>query len=139
MTTVTDTKHIQYNRLDRDYSASYDGEFIGAYATYHAAELALDDHALYLAEQGLDRTATELDGGWSDDPFDDGPSQEEQAAATAAWIPCEGGWEQYTPHPFDSSRTVRLFQPYLANRDTPLTTIVTAGPDCPRAAQTAAP
>lgn len=63
MTTTTNLKCIEYSRLDRDYSAWYDGEFIGAYPNYLAAERALDDHALYIIEEGLDRTATELDGG----------------------------------------------------------------------------
>lgn len=50
---------------------------------------------------------------WSDDPWDDGPSQAEQAESAARWTECEGGWEQYTPHPFDPSKTVRLFQPRI--------------------------
>lgn len=48
-----DLKRIEYSRLDRDYSAWYAGEFIGAYPNHLAAERALDDHALYLAEQGV--------------------------------------------------------------------------------------
>lgn len=123
----------------REYVGTFDGQALCYGDEYRDVQIRLANYRRELLESGALATATELDGGWSDDPFNDGPSQEEQAAAAAAWIPCEGGWEQYTPHPFDSSRTVRLFQPYLANRGTPLTTIVTAGPDCPRAAQTAAP
>jgi hypothetical protein len=48
-----DPKRIAYSREDRDYWAYYDDEFIGAYPNHLAAERALDDHALYLAEQGL--------------------------------------------------------------------------------------
>lgn len=121
MTTVTDTKHIQYNRLDRDYSASYDGEFIGAYATYHAAELALDDHALYLAEQGLADTTTYP------------PIGECTLCGAAAWQ-----LDETTTAPLCPDHKC-VENEWIANRDTPSTTFVTAGPDCPRAAQTAAP
>lgn len=48
-----DPKQIAYNRADRDYTALYDGQYIGSYATYHQAEVALDDHALGLLQDGL--------------------------------------------------------------------------------------
>lgn len=66
MTTIdtpTYRKEIVYDRETRDYEASYDGQLIGYYDNHLAAEVALDDYALHLIESGLDRTATELDGG----------------------------------------------------------------------------
>lgn len=72
----------------------------------------LDPALLEIVEAAQQRAAGAAPR-WSDDPWDDGPSQEEQAASAAAWIPCEGGWEQYTLHPFDPSHTVRLFQPRI--------------------------
>ena len=87
--TPTFTKYIGYDRLTKDYAAYLDGEVIGFYATYHEAEVALDAHVADLQAAGLDRTATELDGGapaWeavapidpaavepSEPPVDDGP------------------------------------------------------------------
>lgn len=53
MTTLSTAKHIQFNRADKDYSAYYDGEYIGTFATYHQAEIELDAHALDLLERGL--------------------------------------------------------------------------------------
>lgn len=61
MTTATDPKRISYDRETRDYAAMYDGELIGFYPSYHAAEVALDAYALELAIEGLSYTATELD------------------------------------------------------------------------------
>lgn len=132
MTTTSDAKRIQFNRADKDYSAYYDGELIGVFGTFHQAEVELDAHALDLLERGLldtvegittmqwqaprtladvaaDRAQHTTDS--ADDPFNDGPSQAEQAASAARWKECEGGWEQYTLDPFDSSKTVRLFMP----------------------------
>lgn len=57
MTTTSNPKRIQFNRADKDYSAYYDGELIGTYATFHQAEVELDAHALDLLERGLLDTA----------------------------------------------------------------------------------
>lgn len=35
-------KRIEYDRATRDYAAYLDGEFIGYFGSYHAAEVALD-------------------------------------------------------------------------------------------------
>lgn len=53
MTTLTDLKRIGYDQLTKDFMASYDGNVIGYFPSYHAAELALNDHVLGLCEQGL--------------------------------------------------------------------------------------
>lgn len=131
---VTKTANGRKVETHREYVATWDGEAL--FYGDERGEVEADLQA-YREEQlasGLMHTAAELDGGdveavtpldpkeapkqtWSDDPWDDGPSQEEQAASAAAWTPCDGGWEQYTPHPFDPSRTVRLFQPRLFGAD----------------------
>lgn len=56
MSTST-AKRIQFNRADKDYSAYYDDNCLGSFPTYHAAEVALDEYALDLLEQGLLDTA----------------------------------------------------------------------------------
>lgn len=53
MATTSDAKRIQFNAADKDYSAYYDGEYIGTFSTYHQAEIELDAHALDLLERGL--------------------------------------------------------------------------------------
>lgn len=53
MSTTTDAKHIQYDRETRDWSATFDGQYIGSFPTPRAAEDALNDYALDLIEQGL--------------------------------------------------------------------------------------
>ena len=153
MQSLTTAKVIAFNRATKDFDATFDGQYIGSFPTYSAAENALNDHVLLLCEQGLvdlplaalaeqallaanpvsdpepepvpwdagraivraaQAMATPaLPLGWNDDPFDDGPSQAEQAEAAARWTPCADGWEQFTPHPFDSTKTVRLFQPRI--------------------------
>lgn len=50
---MTTAKRIQFNRADKDYSAYYDDNCIGTFATYHQAEIELDAHALDLLERGL--------------------------------------------------------------------------------------
>lgn len=42
MTTTTDAKSIRYDRSTRDYRAEYEGQLVGFYGSYHAAEVALD-------------------------------------------------------------------------------------------------
>lgn len=122
MTTLTPTtapaiiKEVIYDRESKDYAAyvTIDGgprQCIGYGKTHTEADNLCNDYAYnFYADNHTPETAVQF---LDDDPFNDGPSQEEQAASTAAWSPCEGGWEQYTPHPFDPSRTVRLFQPHI--------------------------
>ncbi len=50
---MSNPKRIQYNAADRDYSAYYDDQLIGIFATYTQAEIELDAHALDLLERGL--------------------------------------------------------------------------------------
>ncbi len=118
------TKRVsEYDTITKDYHAyvSIDGgpeEYIGSRPSQGAADRLCDEFAWnYYTDRNTHevaaRIALAMDGGSDDDPFNDGPSQEEQATSAAAWIPCEGGWEQHTPHPFDPGRTVRLFQPRL--------------------------
>lgn len=57
---TTDAKRIQFNATDKDYSAYYDDELIGIFATYHAAEIELDAHALDLLERGLVDAAEDI-------------------------------------------------------------------------------
>lgn len=42
MTATTDAKSIRYDRSTRDYRAEYEGQLVGFYGSYHAAEVALD-------------------------------------------------------------------------------------------------
>lgn len=39
---TTNVKEIVYDRITRDYLATLDGEVVGYYSSYHAAEVALD-------------------------------------------------------------------------------------------------
>lgn len=52
-TTLTNAKAIIYDRETRDFAAYFDGELIGFFASYLAAECALNDHALSLIQDGL--------------------------------------------------------------------------------------
>lgn len=100
--------------VHREYVGYLDGSFVAARESRAAVEVELDRLVIEQAAEGLLASATALYGDSADDPFNDGPSQEEQAAAAARWTECEGGWEQYLPHPFDPSKPpVRLFQPRL--------------------------
>lgn len=53
MATSTDPKRITYNRESKDYDATFDGQYIGSFPNHHQAEVALNDYALDLIEQGL--------------------------------------------------------------------------------------
>ena len=57
MFTTTDAKQISYDRLTHDYKASYEGNVIGWYPSYHEAEVALDTFASELAQQTAIETA----------------------------------------------------------------------------------
>ena len=46
-------KTIRYSAKTRDFDALFDGQYIGSFATHHEAQVALDDHALLLIENGL--------------------------------------------------------------------------------------
>ncbi len=65
MTTTTDTfrKEIAYDRETRDFRATLDGNYIGHFANYSEAEVALDAVAYDLLMDGQALTATDLDGG----------------------------------------------------------------------------
>jgi hypothetical protein len=65
-TTPVFEKEIRYDRLTRDYAMYCDGQLVGFAATYHEAELALDQHVLELIQSGITTTASDLDGG---DPY----------------------------------------------------------------------
>lgn len=52
-TTLTTAKQIAYNKDTKDFDATFDGQYIGSFPTYGAAENALNDHVLLLCEQGL--------------------------------------------------------------------------------------
>jgi len=53
MQPLTDAKSIAYNRDTRDFDATFDGQYIGSFPNYSAAENALNDHAMRLIEDGL--------------------------------------------------------------------------------------
>src|SRR5262245_9399340 len=53
MTAITDLKTISYDRDTRDFLATFDGNPIGFFPNYSAAEDALNDYALHLCEEGL--------------------------------------------------------------------------------------
>lgn len=115
MTTAILDSEIVYRRETRDYDILICGQIVAGAANFFEAEAIRTRLLTERRDEGAYATATELDA----DPWDDGPSQEEQAEAAARWTECEGGWEQYTPHPFDPSRTARLFQPRLFAADPP--------------------
>lgn len=58
-------KSITYEREAREYRAELDGQLIGYFSTYHAAEVMLDRVAYDLIQDGMCLTATELDGAQS--------------------------------------------------------------------------
>jgi hypothetical protein len=64
MTTPTFEKSIRYDH--GDFRAELDGQLIGYYPSYHAAEEALDDVAYERLIHGDTATAEELDGGQPD-------------------------------------------------------------------------
>lgn len=53
MTSLTTAKVITFNRDTKDFDASFDGNYIGSFATYSQAENELNQHVLLLCEQGL--------------------------------------------------------------------------------------
>jgi len=67
-TTTTFEKSIAYDRASKDYKATLDGNLIGYFGSYHAAEEALDDVAYDMLIHGDCATATELDAGAEDTP-----------------------------------------------------------------------
>ena len=58
-------RSIEYDRETRDFRATLDGNYIGHFSSYHAAEVALDTVALDLIKDGMCLTATQLDGAQS--------------------------------------------------------------------------
>lgn len=52
MATYADAKQITRHAAD-DWSAAFDGQYIGSFTTRDAAQRALDDHAMRLIEDGL--------------------------------------------------------------------------------------
>jgi len=63
MTTTTFEKTIAYDRNSRVFRATLNGELIGYYPMYSAAEAALDQVAYDLLMDAQCATAAELDGG----------------------------------------------------------------------------
>ena len=53
MHTLTTAKTITFNRDTHDFDATFDGNYIGSFATFHQAENELNQHVLLLCEQGL--------------------------------------------------------------------------------------
>lgn len=69
MQTLTDSKVITFNRDTKDFDATFDGQYIGSFPNYHAAECALNDHAMRLIEDGLvDRPLATLEAPVAIDP-----------------------------------------------------------------------
>ena len=63
-------KSIAYDRASRDFRAELNGQLIGWFASYHAAEIALDQVAYdLLIADGLSLPASQLD----DDDLEQGP------------------------------------------------------------------
>jgi len=58
-------RSIEYDRETRDYRATLDGDYIGHFSTFHAAEVMLDRVAFDLIADGMCLTATQLDGAQS--------------------------------------------------------------------------
>lgn len=58
---ISTLKSITFDRSSRDFRAEYDGVLVGFYATYHAAETALDAFVYDLLLDGECATAAELD------------------------------------------------------------------------------
>lgn len=63
MTTTAFEKTIAYDRESRDFRATLNGELIGYFPTYSAAEAALDQVAYDILMDCQCATAAELDGG----------------------------------------------------------------------------
>lgn len=61
--TTTFEKSIRYDRETRDYRATLDDNLIGYFATYHDAEVALDQVAYDQLMDGIALTGAEPDGG----------------------------------------------------------------------------
>lgn len=62
-TTAAFEKSIRYDRETRDYRATLDDNLIGYFATYHDAEVALDQVAYDQLMDGIALTGAEPDGG----------------------------------------------------------------------------
>jgi hypothetical protein len=60
-------REIVYDRAAKDYCATVDGNLIGFYPSYIAAETACDEYVYDLLAHGDFRTAAELDGGCDPD------------------------------------------------------------------------
>ena len=58
---------ITYSRETKDYDVTVDGQYVGSRPTYHAGETLAREVRYELASSGATRTATELDGGSSDE------------------------------------------------------------------------
>jgi len=66
-TIPTEGKHIQYDRETKDYACYLDGEYIGHRANYSDAETTLNGLIYDKQAHGDYATATQLDGGSSDE------------------------------------------------------------------------
>jgi hypothetical protein len=63
MLAVDFEKEIRYSRASRDFDLYLSGQYVGSRATYHEAEVALDEIILDKLTHGDHLTATQLDGG----------------------------------------------------------------------------
>ena len=59
MNTNTPERKIKYNRESRDYDLFLDGRYVGSAATYHEAEVTLDQLVFELLSSGVQPIGTE--------------------------------------------------------------------------------
>lgn len=103
MQTLTTSKVITFNRITRDFDATFDGNYIGSFATFSQAEDALNDHAMRLIEDGLVDAPLALLGAVPDgtpaDDFSDvpaGPGEPERAPIPFAGAAIARQWTRDT-------------------------------------------
>lgn len=61
MLAVDFEKEIRYSRANRDFDMFIDGQYVGSRATYHEAEVTLDEIILDKLTHGDHLTAAQLD------------------------------------------------------------------------------
>jgi hypothetical protein len=124
MQTLTASKAIVFDRETRDYAAMWEGQTIGFFPSYLAAETALNDYVLLLCEQGLvDRPLALLaEQAASSEPADD--DDEEDISIQYEDVPYPfgignpdpapepppGSWPDPRPYPA-LTRAARTFAP----------------------------
>jgi hypothetical protein len=120
MTTSSNPKRIQFNRADKDYSAYYDDQLIGIFATYTQAEIALDDYALDLLEQGLVDEVSITTADWQA-PRDELPAGHRLADETEAgwYFPLASGKVWITDAPATITPSCQIDDPCLPEEPCP--------------------